>query len=187
LILGDTAISDRAAARLAAAKLPPLECLYLLPRNVNDSESPITLPTMSAAGLESLLSSTWFHSLEELNLCSHPFGDAGARALAAARLPRLRRLNLMQIGLTSAGLRALVEAYSNQLVNLQLFGNPLGDAAAESIASAPWPQMTIPQPGMSIYEIGIFLGGCGIGPQALNVLRASRVLADVPNVFVGSG
>ena len=73
--------------------------------------------SMTGAGIESLAASKWFGGIEELNLSGHPIGDAGAHAIAAARLPHLRHLTLMQVGLTSAGLKALVDAYSNRLQN----------------------------------------------------------------------
>ncbi len=184
LVLDDTAFTDRAATRLAAANLPAIKNLLLLPRNINDSEAPVTLPSMTSAGIESLAASTWFGGIEELNLSGHPIGDAGAHAIAAARLPNLRHLTLMQVGLTAAGLKDLVDAYSNSLQNLQIYGNSIGDSGAEMLASVPWPQMVM-QPGKSPYEIGLFLGGCGLTKRGKDKLLDSRNTRLLPSLFFG--
>lgn len=184
LVLDDTAFTDRAARRLAVANLPAIKNLLLLPRNINDSESPVTLPSMTGTGIEALAASKWFRGLEELNLSGHPIGDVGAHAIAAAQFPHLRHLTLMQVGLTAAGLKALVDAYSNRLQNLQIYGNPIGDTGAEMLASVPWPKMVM-QPGKSQYEIGLFLGGCGLTKRGRDKLLESRNTRLLPSLFFG--
>src|SRR4029077_5157662 len=115
-----------AAGRLARASWPAMKSLTLLPHDLNDSSNPTGLATMTAAGLRPLAASPWFGRLEHLNLSGHPIGDDGAAILADARLPRLRDLTLLIIGLTAAGRDLLGGAYSGQLCRLQLYGNPLG-------------------------------------------------------------
>lgn len=184
LVLDDSAFTDQASVRLVAANLPALRRLILMPRNINDSESPVTLPTMTAIGVEHMAAAKWFRGLEKIELSGHPIGDGGARAIAAAQLPRLRELTLMQVGLTPTGLKPLVQAYSGQLQNLQLRGNPIGDVGADIIASVPWPQM-VSQPGKSDYEIGIFLGGCGLSSRGKEILSESRSTRLIPSLFLG--
>ena len=140
---------------------------------------------MTGTGVESLAASKWFAGIEELNLSGHPVGDAGAHAIAAAQLPHLRHLTLMQVGLTTAGLKALVDAYSNRLQNFQIYGNPIGDRGAEILASVPWPQMVM-QPGKSQYEIGLFLGGCGLTKRGVDTLMESRNTRLLPSLFLGA-
>jgi uncharacterized protein (TIGR02996 family) len=182
LVLDETAITDRAAAHLARADWPALKALVLLPHELNDS-TPTGLPTMTAAGLESLTAARWFCGVEGLELSGHLLGDTGAHALAAARLPRLRRLTLMSVGLTAAGLRELIAVYAGQLEKLQLYGNPLGDAGADLVAAAAWPRM-VPQSGR--IDVGLFLGGCGIGDRGAKAVRESRTIpADIPTLFLG--
>jgi uncharacterized protein (TIGR02996 family) len=184
LTLDETAVTDRAAAQLARADWPGLTSLVLVPRDLNDSTASTGLPTMTTAGLESLTAARWFAAVEALDLSGHPLGDSGARVLALARLPRLRCLTLMMTGLTAVGLEELVEAYAGQLTQLQLYGNPLGDAGAELLANAAWPRMV----WEGNFDLGLFLGGCGIGDLGAKALLQSRTIpTDIPSLFLGRG
>lgn len=148
LVLDQTAITDQAAEQLVQANWPVLKSLILLPQQLHFLDENTGLPTITTAGLESLTQAPWSATLETLDLSGQPFGDFGARVLAAAHLPRLRDLTLMKTGLTAAGLRELLAAYSCRLHQLQLASNPLGDVGAKLIAAAAWPQM-ITRPGKS--------------------------------------
>jgi hypothetical protein len=98
--------------------------------------------------------------------------------------PHLRRLELAQTGLTPIGLRYLIEAYADQLESLQLYGNPLEDSGAELVAAAMWPRM-IPRTGNS-FEVGLFLGECGIGARGTKALRESKTIpSNIPTLFLG--
>jgi uncharacterized protein (TIGR02996 family) len=184
LILDETPVNDRAADRLARASWPAMKSLILLPHDLQDSSAVTGLATMTSAGIRSLVASSWFGGLEDLDLSGHPIGDEGAALLADARLPRLRDLTLMTTGITAAGLRRLVDAYSSQLRLLQLYGNPLGDEGARILAAAEWPQMAARHPNA---QIGLLMGGCDIGDAGAVALLASKTIPEsIPELFLGS-
>ncbi|KAI8466566.1 MAG: hypothetical protein J3K34DRAFT_57929 [Monoraphidium minutum] len=71
--------------------------------------------SLDAAALGALLSAPWAEALQELRLYGQPLGggaagDAAARALAAAPLPRLRACTLVHTRLTAAGVAVLAAA-----------------------------------------------------------------------------
>jgi Ran GTPase-activating protein (RanGAP) involved in mRNA processing and transport len=187
LYLGETAFTDSAATLLSRAGWTSLNRLVILPYDDIRSDEPITLPTMTASGVESLMSARWASTVNELELSGHPIGDTGAEAIARnRRLEQLRRLTLMRVGLTTVGLRALVDAYSHRLTHLQLAGNTFGDEGAQVIADTSWPEM-VPYPRGAEYEQrGLFLARCGItdvGAEAL--LSSIGIPQNIPDLFLG--
>ncbi len=183
LVLGETPFNDRAAVRLSRAPWPALDALTIAPQPLDDATARSNLARMTAEGVRRLAGSPWFQNVSRLELSGHPMGDAGAAALADARLPRLTELTLMLSGITAAGLRRLTDAYSGQLSLLQLYGNPFGDAGARVIADAAWPRMATPGRGT---QTGLLMGGCGIGPAGANAIRASEgISATIPELFLG--
>ncbi|KIY96560.1 hypothetical protein MNEG_11402 [Monoraphidium neglectum] len=118
--------------RLAAAALPRLRRLALAANHV------------AAPGAAALAGAGWAAGLEDLDLGSNPLlGDAGAAALAAAPLPRLRRACLARAGITDAALPPLAAApWALALLELGLAYNrglgrdaaPWGELAARPLA-----------------------------------------------------
>jgi uncharacterized protein (TIGR02996 family) len=186
LTLDETVITDQAAALLGQGSWSALRKLILVPHHRNDTTAQTGLPTMTVAGLEELADRWWFSRLEDLDLSGHALGDAGATALARARLTQLRRLHLMTTGLTAAGLRELVAAYADQLEHLQLYGNLLGDDGAAVLAAAAWPRMTA-TPEARHLERGLFLGECAIGDRGASAfLESTTIPVDIPTLFLGN-
>jgi uncharacterized protein (TIGR02996 family) len=183
--LDETAFTDRAAALLARAAWPALKRLSILPHRQTHSDQVTGLPTLTARGVEALVAASWAPSLEDLDLSSHAFGDAGAEALARGnRLASLKRLTLMRTGLTAVGLQALTAAYSRRLELLQLAYNPFGDAGAAVIAEAPWPAMVPHRDGV---QRGLLLALCDVTPRgAESLLRSTTIPADIPDLFLGA-
>ncbi|KAI8471621.1 MAG: hypothetical protein J3K34DRAFT_520437 [Monoraphidium minutum] len=101
-----------AAALARPSALTRLQVLNIVPR----SEDEHTLvPPMDPAAFGALLSAPWAETLQDLRLYGQPLGggaagDAAARALAAARLPRLHALELGHASLTAASVAALSAA-----------------------------------------------------------------------------
>jgi uncharacterized protein (TIGR02996 family) len=194
LVLDESAFTDRAAARLAQAVWPALRRLTVLPLDRGHSDVPTGLPTLTAQGVENLMSASWAEHLELLDLSGQPIGDAGAVVLARDnRLVSLTRLSLMHTGITAVGLRDLLMAHSRHLSSIQMAGCPLGDAGAAVIAVADWSAMgrggdwTERGWGVDPYNPdGLLFGGCGIGDLGAEALvRSTTIPRDVPDVFLG--
>ncbi|KAI8467444.1 MAG: hypothetical protein J3K34DRAFT_481445 [Monoraphidium minutum] len=84
-----------------------------------------------------------FERLSELSFSGCGVCDAGARELAAARLPALRRLALRRCCLLFAAADSLAAApWADQLERLDLSGNQIVNSAVAALAAAPLPRLT---------------------------------------------
>jgi len=173
---GDPTLRTEGAQRLAARRLDKLEVLDVTRQRVDSLgiemlvDSMPSLRELRAASSE--VSSIDFIQRSEgaallaLDLGDNPIGDAGARALAAARrAERLESLDLRRCEITSQGLGALVAAPSwPKLRRLDLSENPLGLDGALALAEARAPKR--------------------LGELALADIDATRdatqILADIP-------
>ena len=120
LVLTNNPIGDEGAAALAAwSHLNQLRSLYL------------TACELSAKGLTSLLAGGQLVRLEKWTLSQNELGDAGASAILAhaPQLARLSFLELREIGLRDAGAKALAEAALPALRRLDISGNRGSSAA----------------------------------------------------------
>jgi uncharacterized protein (TIGR02996 family) len=87
---------------------------------------------------EEIASCRQLSGLHHLNLAGNAVGDAGLRALASARRPRLRWLDLHGNRITGAGVRALCASTRlKDLRELDLSDNWIDDAGAEALAGCP--------------------------------------------------
>ena len=92
---------------------------------------------VTEAALVPLLGSAALETVEELSLSDNNLGAEGTEALAAARLPHLRSLNLTRTWPTHAGVQALAGAsFFPGLYVLALSGNSLPPPAAAALAQA---------------------------------------------------
>lgn len=123
LSLKGNKLCDRAAALLAAARLPCLRAVSLAANQ------------LTARGAAALGASPWAPGLEELSLGGNPLiQDEGVAALARAPLRTLRALRLCHAGITDAALTSLSAApWITKLEDLEIgFNRALGRDAA------PW-------------------------------------------------
>lgn len=114
LVLTNNPIGDDGARALAEWKhLGGLRALYL------------TACELSEEGIAALLSPGKLTSLEKWTLAQNELGDAGARCIAehAAQLSRLAYLELAEVGLRNAGTAALAAARLPALRHLDISGN----------------------------------------------------------------
>jgi uncharacterized protein (TIGR02996 family) len=89
------------------------------------------------ADLEALARSNGLGELASLLLWSNHVGDGGVRALAAAELPRLARLDLSANSVADAGAEALaVSSLLKRLTMLDLSSNQIGDTGARALADS---------------------------------------------------
>ena len=108
-----------------------------------------------------------YRALEHLTLSFNPaIGDDGARQLAPA-LGSVRELSLHHSGLGPNGILAIAPTLSS-VVELHLRGNPIGVRGAETLATAPMPNLE-----------RLWLGACGIGTRGARALAASPNLAKI--------
>lgn len=114
LVLTNNPIGDDGARALAEWKhLGGLRALYL------------TACELSEEGLAALLAPGKLTSLEKWTLAQNELGDAGAKAIAehAAQLARLSYLELSEVGLRDGGTAALAAARLPALRHLDISGN----------------------------------------------------------------
>jgi uncharacterized protein (TIGR02996 family) len=121
LVLTGNEIGDEGITGLRGWKqLPNVDTLYL------------SKCELSADGLEALLSGPPLARLAKLTLNDNEVGDDGAKLIAshAARLPALAHLELMQCGLSATGAKVLAKAALPSLRRLDLRRNYLDSELA---------------------------------------------------------
>src|SRR5439155_14491789 len=94
----------------------------------------VTSSEMPGERMSRLAAAPVMSGVEELDLSDNNLGPEGARAVAAARLPRLRALRMLRTWPRDEGVGALaVSDLMAGLRSLHLGGNNLGPAAAEAL------------------------------------------------------
>jgi uncharacterized protein (TIGR02996 family) len=112
-------------ARLAAP--PPIHKLDLSSNRLTDQH------------LMRLVESPLMRSVEDLALNDNNLGPEGVSVLAAARLPKLRSLQLIRVRPEDSGIEALMDlGIARELRSLTLSGNFLGPRTAVTIAGSEW-------------------------------------------------
>ncbi|HWO17506.1 MAG TPA: TIGR02996 domain-containing protein [Kofleriaceae bacterium] len=128
LVLSGNAIGDEGLAGLRAWKhLPGLETLYL------------SRCEISAKGLAALLAGQTLPRLDKLCLTDNDeLGDAAADAIAAsaARLPKLRHIEVVNTGIGEAGIRTLTQAKLPALRRIDARRNYLDDEELDAQLAA---------------------------------------------------
>lgn len=121
LVLTGNEIGDDGVANLRAWKhLPNVDTLYLSSCEVGED------------GLDQLFAGAPLARLEKLTLSNNEIGDEGAGVIVkcAVRMPALRHLELTNCGLSSSGAKALAKAKLPALRRLDLRRNDLDDKLA---------------------------------------------------------
>lgn len=120
-------------------------------------------------GAVELFSSPHLGNLREVNLAWSPVGDAGLLAIAAADMPALGCLRLINAPVGPLGLAALVSSSSlPNLSELSVGSRTVGPREAEAIASAPLPRLK---------SLDFVLGA--VGDRGAVALAGSPGLADL--------
>jgi hypothetical protein len=128
---------------------------------------------IGVAGVQSVVASPHLESLEALHLGRNALDDESVEALAAARMPRLSRLDLDFNAFTARGLRALLASpFLATVRELNLSNNVMSPESCEALAACPYLE------GLRI----LFLHNCSLTDDALDVLVASPHLCALGNL-----
>jgi uncharacterized protein (TIGR02996 family) len=126
LNLGTNRLGDEGARALALS--PNVAGLVALDLGGNQ---------VGPGGAKALAASPHFARLRTLTLRTNRLGDAGLAALTSGEgLAGLKSLRVSYNNVGAAGVEALAAAFPGRLTDLDLSWNPLGDVAAEALASA---------------------------------------------------